>query len=195
MAQKDNELKKYGLSHIGDIKVSERIYILNQIHEVLENKSIHVDVKIDYVNRAIHIVAAPWGRGGTNGVYALLTMYWEIIMREWNDYLTLRVRDRGASIFSQQEMNNLIDRLAWRDVIPFGWMIINVAWQEMDVSPQTVAIIQSIMPMGAQQVTPTSHMPPPQKPGERTYKDKLSADLDGNISQRIEEAAESEGQE
>ncbi len=185
--QKDDELKKYGLSHINDIKLAERIYILNFIHNLLEDQNVNVDVKVDYLNRAVHIVAAPWGRGGTNGVYARLTMYWEIIIREWNDYRTLRVRDRGASVFSQTEMNNLMDRFAWREVIAFGWMIINVAWQDVDVSPQTVAIIQSIMPMGAQQVTPTSWSSA-QKPAEKIYGDKLSADLESNVNKLREEA-------
>lgn len=187
-AQKEDEMKRYGISFIKDNKLGERVYVMNQVHSVLESTEWNLDEKVDWINRAVHIVAVPWGRGGDIGKYALLTMYWEIIVKEWNDYKTLRTTDPQISSFQKDEMNNLIDGFAWREVIPYGWMIINVSFQEKDVSPQTVAMIQSIMPMGQGGITPSSTATV-DKPTEKTYEDRLSAGIDEEIKKREEAAA------
>ena len=119
-----------------------RLEAMQDIIDTLEDSTIHIDQKVQLVNRGVHIVAAPFG--GT-GQFSKMLVFWEMIMKDWYDVKELRCVTGSHQLLEIKEIEKLINAYAWRDVIPYGMIVIDLSFQDKHVSPAGIAMIQSVM--------------------------------------------------
>jgi len=156
-AQKVEDLKKYGLHiHLNSV-LAERVASLGELCSYirrgrgLEERTgkvfeISLEDRVNYVDTIIRQVAVPWGRGGSKGSFARLMMHWELLLKQWDDLVNMREEDPNRKRILN--IDKLIDHAGKREVIPFGLMIVDVSFIDIDVAPQDIAIIQTMAPMG-----------------------------------------------
>ena len=93
---------------------------------------------VDLVDRMVHSVTAPYARGESD-----VFKYWNQIMYGWRRVKGLRNAPNIS--FSKSDINMIVDDWGY-DVISYGMIIIDLFWDERDVSPQNIAMIQSVVP-------------------------------------------------
>jgi hypothetical protein len=134
------QLKELGLDVLRSEALAWRLGFLQEFLEFMNRGDVSVEEKIKQLDKAIKLAAAPWGRGGDRGAFAKMMMHWELLLKGWRDYLALK---EEAEKLGVEGLDKMIDRFGEREVIPYGMMILDVAWLHIDVAPQYAVVVQN----------------------------------------------------
>ena len=145
----EKTVASYGLSFIKDEKLAWRIEELEAgFAEIYGNAKDDVDKQIEIVDRLVHTVAVPWGRGGDDPGFAMMLMGWEMLMIHWGRYRHLRTIERiegNETFFEDDERHELINMYGRKNVLRLGFLVIGRSFYGKDVTSSNIAMIQSSM--------------------------------------------------
>lgn len=153
---REETLGKHGIDIESDKKLGIRLLLILKISGLLKRTDISIVAKINLLDTLIHAAAVPWLRAGDDGRFALLMLYWEKMMGLWSTFAAMLADQYGGEygVVDKGRIRELIEHFGARNVIPYGWMIVDISMKDKDVTAQYVTIIQSSMQQGASGIQP-----------------------------------------
>lgn len=110
--------------------------------------------RVHEMDKLIKAVAVAWARAGEKPAFSRMFTYWETLKRCFMEvyYILEETPEK-----QHPRILRILDRIAKRDVLPAGAMIIDCAWMDRDVAPHFVAVIQQTMGIGGAYPPPTRY--------------------------------------
>ena len=138
------DLGDMGVKVMHDRTLATRIILLGKVQAQLETLRT-VEEKVEMLAQLVRLVGAPWGRAGDRMMSGKILLAWEQILQDWQGlYAPLRSDPEIAGVIMRQDaLNSHVDWWGTKEVMPYGWMVLEMLFLTIDVEPQKIAVIVS----------------------------------------------------
>ena len=121
------------------------IYRVSKIEDTVEKEGFNdkIDEQIKYLDKLIDEVGQPWGEGADDEDFLWRYGAWKHMIARYNSMAAHYAIKEGEDLKHNEERRQTLRLFAWKQVIPFGWIVIARSMKQKHITPHEPIVIQS----------------------------------------------------
>ena len=121
------------------------IYRVSKIEDTVEKEGFNdkIDEQIKYLDKLIDEVGQPWGEGADDEDFLWRYGAWKHMIARYNSMAAHYAIKEGEDPKHNEERRQTLRLFAWKQVIPFGWIVIARSMKQKHITPHEPIVIQS----------------------------------------------------